>query len=75
MKGYSSVTNIAKKYQNQSLPLWIGVNCISPSAILAATVVKAVAAMDRKTLQEMISSTDNLKEVMLDENDVAEAAL
>ncbi|KAJ9181280.1 hypothetical protein P3X46_009424 [Hevea brasiliensis] len=53
----------------------IRVNCISPAGVPTPLSAKAMGGVDLKQVQEAILATANLRGVMVDCNDVAEAAL
>ncbi|XP_044488054.1 secoisolariciresinol dehydrogenase-like [Mangifera indica] len=52
----------------------IRVNCISPFGVPTQTLRNAIG-IDRKAAQELVSAKANLKEVLLEEEDIAEAAV
>lgn len=53
----------------------IRVNCISPSGVPTVTLRNEMGGIDKRAAQEMVSVMANLKEVVLDEEDIAEAAV
>ncbi|XP_021621931.1 secoisolariciresinol dehydrogenase [Manihot esculenta] len=55
----------------------IRVNCISPFVVVTPTLRKVMRVMevDKKKIQEAISASANLKEAVLEEEDIAEAAV
>jgi NAD(P)-dependent dehydrogenase (short-subunit alcohol dehydrogenase family) len=53
----------------------IRVNCISPAGVATLLVRNVYGIQDKKTLEDMICSSTNLKGVVFGTDDVAEAAL
>lgn len=52
----------------------IRVNCVSPSGVPTPTSRTSMGGIDKRKAQELIATTANLKQMLLDEEDVAQAA-
>ncbi|KDP36167.1 hypothetical protein JCGZ_08811 [Jatropha curcas] len=53
----------------------IRVNCISPYGVATPLLREAFGGIDKKKVEEIMSAAANLKDIVLEANDVAEAAL
>uniref|UniRef100_A0A2N9IBS6 Secoisolariciresinol dehydrogenase n=1 Tax=Fagus sylvatica TaxID=28930 RepID=A0A2N9IBS6_FAGSY len=70
-----AVVGMAKNLSVELGQYGIRVNCVSPFATATPMLRKAMGMMEKSKVEEVVSSCANLKEVVLEPEDIAEAAL
>lgn len=75
MASKHAVVGMAKNLSVELGQYGIRVNCVSPFATATPMLRKAMGMMEKSKVEEVVSSCANLKEVVLEPEDIAEAAL